>query len=197
MVIGNDEFRFHVTGSSKSFSLRCKVESEFKNWAVHFYTEIEGSLGAKRQIAVKNDRYLEDYIISQSQFEAFVDTGDVLLFRGNTTNARALRTVMASDYDHVAIFLRDLEKKIYIIEATGTYGVSALSLDCFLENEWYKDYDKLIYRKLEVSRTEGFYNNFINFANKVLGLKYDLTVNKLMRQKSLANGQEEEGYFCS
>ena len=90
-----------------------------------------------------------------------VDTGDVLLFRGKSSNARTLRIVMNSPIDHVGIFLKDLAGKIYLVEATGNFGVSAVSFSHFVQNEWYKSYEKLIFRKLECDKDDEFYNKFI------------------------------------
>ena len=63
--------------------------------------------------------------------------GDIVLFRGNTTNASGLRLVMGNSYyDHVGILMRDLDEKLFLIESTGTWGVSAIALDHFIDNDW-------------------------------------------------------------
>jgi len=68
---------------------------------------------------------------------------------------------MNSEYDHVGIFLKDLAGKIYLVEATGNFGVSALSFTHFVQNEWFKSYHKLVFRKLDCEKDDEFYNNFI------------------------------------
>lgn len=57
---------------------------------------------------------------------------------------------MGSEYDHVGILMRDLDEKLFVIESTGTWGVSAIAMEHFVENEWWNSYEKLVYRQLKL-----------------------------------------------
>ena len=111
-----------------------------------------------------------------------------------------MRTFARSPYDHVGIFLVDPSKKVYLLEATGKAGVTAIDMHHFLQNDWHKLYKKLAYRKLICEKDDEFYRTFIRFANTVLGRKYSLSIKKLMRSKTSHGSSEKqtnEGYFCS
>ena len=198
-IINDDEINICPKGTESIVRLRVENEGDLKMWALTLYNNVKASLGSQMDLLVRNERYLTDYNINQNQFFSMVDTGDILLFRGKSSNAKTLRLVMGnSPYDHVGIFLKDLQKKIYLVEATGNFGVSAISFQHFVQNEWYKSYEKLVFRKLECEKDDEYYNKFINFANQVLGKKYVLNARKLLQRKSVApTTQEEEGYFCS
>jgi hypothetical protein len=107
-----------------------------------------------------------------------------------------MRKAIRSPYDHVGILLRDLRGNVYLVEATGKSGVTAVDMHHFLLNKWHDLYKKLVYRPLVFDKDDDFYRTFIRFANSVLGKKYSLTIKKLMRKKSLAT-EGEKGYFCS
>jgi len=130
-----------------------------------------------------------------------VNTGDVLLFTGKNLGAATVRTFSKSPYDHIGIFLRDPHGKIYLLEATGKAGVTAIDMHHFLQNDWHKLYTKLAFRKLHTEKDDNFYRTYIKFANTVLGKKYQISVKKLMRSRTgHANDEgleKEEGYFCS
>lgn len=55
------------------------------------------------------------------------DTADILLFRGKGANCLIQRAFTGSDYDHAAVLLRFPSGSLYLLEATGYYGVGLCS----------------------------------------------------------------------
>ena len=56
------------------------------------------------------------------------DSGDILLFKNKNKMAKLIQIVNRCEYDHVAVLLRDVAKKIWIFEVNGNSGVCCLSL---------------------------------------------------------------------
>ncbi len=74
-------------------------------------------------------------------FEALIDTGDLIFFRSNTVGGRVQRFVTNSEFDHVAMALKYRKPatnempsmvKFYVLEATGINGVDIYSWDQFV-----------------------------------------------------------------
>jgi hypothetical protein len=63
--------------------------------------------------------------LTESQFLAEADTGDVLLFRGSHSSSKLTRAVTNSYFDHVAIVIKFDQNtdEVYFLEATGNMGV--------------------------------------------------------------------------
>ena len=77
--------------------------------------------------------------VSASDFEALIDTGDLLFFKSATLGGRVQRFMTNSDFDHVGLALKYRKPipndttgqdivKLYILEATGV-NVSFPDLD--------------------------------------------------------------------
>ena len=64
--------------------------------------------------------------ITENQFLQDADTGDLLLFKSDTAPSFLTRTFTNSYFDHVAMILKfeNDENEIFLVEATGNYGVS-------------------------------------------------------------------------
>lgn len=86
-VINENEINIMPTGTDSIVRIRVEEEEDLKFWALTLYNNVKVSLGSQMELPVRNDRYLYDYDISQTQFFNMVDTGDILLFRGKSSNA--------------------------------------------------------------------------------------------------------------
>lgn len=63
--------------------------------------------------------------ITEAKFIELADTGDILLYRGNSFGSKVIRAATHGKYDHVGMILKfgdDLER-IFIIEASSNLGV--------------------------------------------------------------------------
>lgn len=122
--------------------------------------------------------------MSESQFKAQADTGDILLFRGNQGGSKITRTFTASHFDHVAMVLKfeSDPDEIFLVEATGNNGVS-LNRWMFLKDHVGHDkfYDKIVFRHVNFDRGDKMVDALEKFLSEAVGLKYGIGGNKLMR----------------
>lgn len=73
-----------------------------------------------------------------------------MLFKGKSTLAKTFRLATNSPYDHIGIFMRDEDDMLFLVDANGANGVSAVSFEYFIANEWHTFQEKLVFRKLEL-----------------------------------------------
>ncbi len=71
-----------------------------------------------------------------------------------------------------------------------------------MKNKWHKLYKKLIFRKLEIKRTDVMIENLEKFVKSVIGKKFSVSIKKLFKKKSDPTENETENYekrtfFCS
>lgn len=88
-------------------------------------------------------------------------TGDILLFTTNRVISKAVRAATASDYDHVAMIIRDLDpddrSKVHVFEAVGGDGVRIIEWEMIKEDVGAtKHYNKVVYRKVDFKREKHF-----------------------------------------
>ncbi|CAD8107007.1 unnamed protein product [Paramecium primaurelia] len=140
-------------------------------------------------------RYLGVEVISEDYFLKIVESGDLLLFETNNTGAKLQRIFTNTKYDHVAIAIKMANKYLFIFDANADTGVTFLEWSQFIEvNDLY---EKLAIRKLmNVNRSE-IEKKMIEFLQQVHGKKYEVTLSKLFRQKSLSPSKKNDTYFCS
>ena len=61
------------------------------------------------------------------------------------------RVITGSDFDHVAVMLKYPKSgHIQLFESLRTNGVSKWNWTTFIKKEWYKNYEKVVYRKLNL-----------------------------------------------
>lgn len=66
-------------------------------------------LGAVNNHSLCNDKFLESRMTLSVYVSNYADTGDVILFETKSYMAASLRSVTASNYDHVGLVYRDLD----------------------------------------------------------------------------------------
>jgi hypothetical protein len=104
-----------------------------------------------------------------------------------------------AEYDHVGLILR-FGEKIYLFEATGLYGVGLCAwginnlhyLDSFIENKWYKLYEKLVFRKLEFEKDNAFLSCLETFVRDNIGKKFACNPKKLVQSHSTINDKQNK-----
>ena len=69
-------------------------------------------------------------------------------------------------------------------ESSANVGVQIFSWDYFYKNNIAKNFRKLAFRKLRISRSKEKLGTLEKFVQKVRGNGYDLTFSKLMTKKS-------------
>eukprot|EP00405_Crypthecodinium_cohnii_P010772 CAMPEP_0206426078 /NCGR_PEP_ID=MMETSP0324_2-20121206/4165_1 /ASSEMBLY_ACC=CAM_ASM_000836 /TAXON_ID=2866 /ORGANISM="Crypthecodinium cohnii, Strain Seligo" /LENGTH=520 /DNA_ID=CAMNT_0053890967 /DNA_START=82 /DNA_END=1641 /DNA_ORIENTATION=- len=137
--------------------------------------------------------------ITPGKFSLIARTGDILLFRSPGTLPQLIRTASGGRFDHVALLLRLDGGRIGLLEATGNQGVGLCSWDEFVGNEWYQIYPEIALRRVSFERSEDSLTELQQWAGRVLGKPYSLSIGKLMQRKSIsAGGLPNDGaYFCS
>lgn len=146
-------------------------------------------------------------IVSEEQFLDQADTGDIILFRGNQTGSSITRTFTQSHFDHIAMVLKfdSFPEEVYIVEATGNMGVS-LNKWNFLKSHIGKDkfYQNIVCRHVKFLRGQKMINNLETFLGEVVGQKYGLSKEKLMKQQTDIKSadsntliDEDRTFFCS
>lgn len=128
------------------------------------------------------------------QLRQHAQTADLVLFKSKGFLATALRTVAKMSYDHIGILVC-YQGLIYIVEATSDLGVTFSSVDDLRLEGWRRDYSKVVYRKLTCERSEAFEKTIVKCLREWVGCPYELSVAKLMRNKSIAACRTD--FFCS
>jgi hypothetical protein len=128
------------------------------------------------------------------------DTGDLLLFAGNSLISKVARTAMASDFDHVAMFLRFDTGNLVYFESTSTNGVQIYSWDYFILANIQRYFKQVSFRKLRWDRSPELILRLQKFVQKTRGLDYGLDVEKLIQKTckdDLEKVDQKKTFFCS
>ena len=194
---------------NRTFEFKAPTAEKATEWVLEIQNHIVQSEGFKNKISGQNLKKPWRFDnMSESQFKALADTGDILLFRGTKAGSLVTRALTLSHFDHVAMVLKfeSDQDEVFLVEATGNMGVSLNRWD-FLREHVGKDkfYDKLVFRHVEYDRGAKMVDNLEKFLSEAVGLKYGLGGGKLMRQKTAKLKEtetnqlisEERTFFCS
>lgn len=175
--------------------LRFKTNQDLNSWTDTINYHIQVSRGKKK--------VLVDYPlwslnrISVKEFKAQAESGDLILFTSNSLAQSLQRMITLSDYDHVGIIYRYKAGDIAFLESTKETGVSLCYWDDFISYNWYGEYKKIVYRKLEIDNRNEVTKKMDEFIGKVLGKKFSFGAKKLLSRFAsgvkAGNGQ----FFCS
>ncbi|CAD8094837.1 unnamed protein product [Paramecium primaurelia] len=199
------EFVLVPNGSTKNFIFKAQNPLDTQKWLNAVKESQKNSEGAKKILNSLNryPKFWKTDRISNEQLMKIGESGDILLFRGIGINCEIQRKLTGSDYDHAAVLLRQPSGSLYMLEATGYFGVGLCSWKDLINNRWFQLYEKIIVRRLEIDRDFQFLRNFQEFVNENMGQKYQLTPIKQVRIASTnqeINNQinrEERTIFCS
>ena len=87
-----------LNGAERIFEFRASTHAEAVDWVEHLQLQIGGSIGRKHSLTLKAEKFWKNDRISEAQFFNLVDTGDLLLFAGNSTTSKLTRSLTMSDY---------------------------------------------------------------------------------------------------
>lgn len=181
------EFELRVEGCRRVFLFRTVSSETTEMWVkaigLEMDLEVPNTLGSQKD-------FWKFPQISQTDFAAIVQTGDILLFRSKSIFAKAQRAITRNQYDHVALLLK-LPPNLAFLEATKESGVSLVLWEEFLEKNWHLLYSRLIYRKLKSPDIEP---DLISFICRSRGKKFNNSLKKILTK---GKTNEEIGYFCS
>ena len=74
---------------------------------------------------------------SAVQFMEQCETGDILLFQGDSFYGNLQRFFTNSDYDHVGLVIRDPSHGILIFESNSHSGVCLTPWNFIIDYKWY------------------------------------------------------------
>jgi len=214
-------YRIAIEGVKKKLKLKASSQAEAKLWA-DFFQDLfkfvsENQARASKYITAKREKLLKIDMLTEEEFLEKVETGDLLLFKSSHMAARFQRTFTNSKYDHVGLIVRAFDD-IYLYDSVYNGGVQLTNWKDFKTLEYYKDYVRIAYRKLEVKDAQlraQIQENLFKFVTEHTGKKYQLSLMKLLRRnsnhninsqsniKNIAAKKEapadaaKEGFFCS
>lgn len=194
------ELHLVPVAGSRTFRLRATSDDELTSWSSMLYLHIAASRGYAEKmtsVAVQKQFWRYDRISEKDFSQNVATTCDLLLFRGKGLSAKLQRAVTRSEFDHVALMLRYASGKLAFLEATALDGVTIIEWDEFLYYKWHLLYSRLIFRKLEMQRSDDLLQRLEVFIQEVRGKKYKITASKLLRRAGNKRPGSEEGFFCS
>jgi hypothetical protein len=89
-----------------------------------------------------------------------------------------------SQFDHIAVVIRYSNGNIGFLESALPGGVDLVNWDLFTFCEWYKNYEKVVYRRLVMDRSYERMNKLEDFIKAALKKKYKFTPTKILRKKN-------------
>jgi hypothetical protein len=113
-------FSIKMDGIKQPLKLKAETVKEAKDWVAFFNNLFEGidhnNHENSKFIVEHRDKIVKGDLILEEEFMKEANTGDILLFRTKGRKAALQRTLLRSDYDHIALILK-LDNEITIFEA--------------------------------------------------------------------------------
>mmetsp|Transcript_19306 Transcript_19306/g.35560 ORF Transcript_19306/g.35560 Transcript_19306/m.35560 type:complete len:322 (-) Transcript_19306:5435-6400(-) len=183
----------------RSFVFKFKNHKTAGEWAACLKSHIEISRGKMRELPhfVKQKNYWRYSYVSELDFLRLANTGDIILFRGCNSLAKLQRAFTRSEYDHVAMIMRFYTGEVAFFEAIQGEGVTMVKWEEFKQHNWHKLYSRIAYRQLSIDRSEATLQKLQDFIDRVIGLRYKLTIAKLCGSRPSRLASREVNYFCS
>lgn len=195
-VISYNEVKITAFSCKRSFHLRFPNE-EASRWIYGLTYQVQDSFGNKYRISRDLDhKFWKNTKISENFFLKRANSGDILLFQSKNYKSRLQRCFTRSKYDHVGLVLKFLNGEIGFIEASLLYGVVFTYWDQLFCKEQKKIYTKIVYRQLNVSRSETMLSNLDSFVQLARGKAYHFSLMRTRNKITLDPGQEQT-FFCS
>eukprot|EP00357_Protocruzia_adherens_P033023 CAMPEP_0115000164 /NCGR_PEP_ID=MMETSP0216-20121206/16592_1 /TAXON_ID=223996 /ORGANISM="Protocruzia adherens, Strain Boccale" /LENGTH=592 /DNA_ID=CAMNT_0002365205 /DNA_START=36 /DNA_END=1814 /DNA_ORIENTATION=+ len=196
------KFSIFMLANPRIFKLKAEDTKTLYQWAAALRLHINHSRGHEvDQISLSiQKKFWKFDRISEEQFLKSVETGDILLFRGDSFGSKVQRSFTRSAYDHVGLLLRYDNDKIGVLESTGLEGVGIVTWDQFMSYKWHLLYSRLVYRQMDMERPKEVILKLENYIRKVLGKKYKISTKKLLRRFSVLGeekDEEDQSFFCS
>lgn len=132
--------------------------------------------------------------MTTAEFEKACETGDLIFFTGKAFSNKVTRFFTRSDYDHVALILKNNIGEIVLFESTGNYGCELISWQAFLQHAFKNTYESMAFRHLQTTRTKDMLESLDNFIKQAKGGKYNLSARKLL---FTTKQDKKNEYFCS
>ena len=192
------EIQIAFIGSDYLLRLRASNTEELSDWILALNLNIACSLGMRKELTtvIQKPKFWRYQRISDYFFRRHANTGDILLFRSKGVVAKMQRGLTRGDFDHIALIMCFASGKVILLEATDKDGVACLEWDYFIKMNWHTMYSRLVYRSLDIMRTEDMIRRLEKFVKNVDGKKFGIGPSKFIRNAPVEPG-EESNFFCS
>eukprot|EP00828_Plagiopyla_frontata_P043350 TRINITY_DN6731_c0_g1_i1.p1 TRINITY_DN6731_c0_g1~~TRINITY_DN6731_c0_g1_i1.p1 ORF type:complete len:268 (-),score=39.93 TRINITY_DN6731_c0_g1_i1:177-980(-) len=199
-------FKIIIEECPKQFIFKSIQNQDLFTWCSAIDQNIKFSKGQQLTVypILKIKRFWRENMMTLPTFNDRVETLDIILYRGSQFGQKALRTMTNSSYDHVGFLVKQDNGRILLIESTTDQGVGYTYWDFFVEMEWYKCYEKIVYRHLDVERKPQMIAAVEKFLKNVLHNNYSISLKKLMQKQSVIQQQDQQAqkdktreFFCS
>lgn len=122
--------------------------------------------------------------LSVAEFEKTCETGDLIFFKGKSLGGKVTRFITRSQYDHVAMILKNNNGEIVLFESSGNYGCELINWHVFQNHYCNSTYEQVAFRHLTTSRTQDLLQKLDTFIKQAKGGKYNLSAKKLLFNKT-------------
>ena len=192
--ISETEIRLSAYSCKKTIKIKF-LETEIKQWS-YAISSVLSQLSPSTKISRfnPNEKFWNNFSISEPSFLKLAENGDLLLFRGKNFGSKLQRCITRSKFDHVALVIKFDNGEVGFLEASRAFGVSLTYWDKLFRKDWKKIYSEIWYRKLDVERNNEMIDKLQKFVNEAKGKAYSLGFNK--GKKKVKPGAEET-FFCS
>lgn len=114
--------RIVILGSNKKFKFKCKDLENLKQWIFSIQLNISSSEAYKKPnvLISMQPRFWKYLRILEKNFRECANTGDIILFKSRNPRSIFVRAITSSEYDHIGMILRFADKKIGLLESTGS-----------------------------------------------------------------------------
>ena len=203
--------RIKIGSANHVITLRADSQKLALQWFEILFHDLNTTTIPKQKIAsipfyLFKVNYKKYNNIKEKDFIFRAETGDILLFSGQTFFCKVQRFVTRSRFgkiniDHVAFVLKCTNGEILLCEATGSCGVGITEWRNFRKLEWYTQQKLIVYRRLELYRTKKDIQTIENTLKQVVGKKYNINIFSLFSNQlnldSTKNLSSKKGFFCS
>jgi hypothetical protein len=191
-------FVLDFRGCPHKFYFKAQSAEDRQMWLSVLGFSIINSLAADVSVSVVAEKpeFWKHEHVSNLWFRSNANTGDILLFQSKNIGAKIQRKLAGSTFDHVGMLLCYASGRIQVFEATLAEGVALVDWEQFFEDNWIDLYSKIMYRKLEVDRTDYLLGDLERFINNTKGKSFGFSARKMIVKGNKKAGQEED-FYCS
>jgi len=169
--------------------------NELKDWLQTIHEHLEWSLGYltdKATLTLTNPLTFKYPLLPNTDLLKYANTGDIILFRGYSKGSSLQRLFTCSKYDHVGVVLKTFDDSILLFESTSDLGVSFIDWNLFYQIGWVSKYDRVVYRKLKMNRTDEIVEKLESFISSVKDKKFKFSLKSVFGK---GGGQNENQTF--
>ncbi|OMJ75275.1 hypothetical protein SteCoe_25634 [Stentor coeruleus] len=180
------------------FFYKAQNEEDKRNWLTALHINMMNAQNTDKimnAVSMKENFWKYERV-SDYWFQTNANTGDLIFFQAKAVGAKIQRNIGRSSFDHIAMVLCYSSGKIGVFEVTSANGVALVDWDDFHSLNWIDYYTKIVYRRLEVERSEFLLNDLQKFVNSTSGKSFGFSAKKIITRVNKKAGQEQD-FFCS